>query len=173
VPITVSTEVTTLGVSHLFSGRYNCGIDLYPDDPDWGTHHEAGEVWPALYVGLSWGICVAEQLRHLSPSTLLSKLANLQLSQLRLDLEHVLDCTDLKILDADPDLLFHNTDYSAGRELARSARAIGCEALLLPSASQIPDDDARIMVVFPDLLRSTSVLRVVCTVKPSLANPQP
>ncbi len=155
------------GGSRLFSGRYNRGIDLYPDDPDWERCRTAGYVWEALYLGLSWGVCLAEVTRHLTPETLRAKQQSTRFSQLRVVLSAVLDCTNLACAGVEEDNLFADT-YETSHALARAARAIGAEALLLPSACRMPGEDAHVLVIFPDMLHHDSIIRVVLTTTPNL-----
>jgi RES domain-containing protein len=158
--------------SRLFSGRYNRGLDLYPATADWDILHAAGEVWEALYTGLSFGICLAELLRHLSSVTLQAKLKT-QLTQLRVDLAAVLDCSDLVALGIAKDDLLHDTNYRTAHALARTARTRGCEGLLVPSAADIPGEDGCVLIVFPDRLQPSSALRIIRAVTPNLGTGAP
>ena len=153
--------------SRLFTGRYNRGLDLYPAAAAWDTLYAAGEVWEALYTGLSFGICLAELLRHLSTVTLQAKL-KAQLTQLRVDLSAVLDCSDLIALGVPKDNLLHDTDYSTAHALARAARTRGCEGLLVPSAADIPGEEGCVLIVFPDLLQPGSAVRIIRALTPNL-----
>jgi hypothetical protein len=129
-------------------------------------------VWEALYTGLSFGICLAELMRHVTAATLQAKL-RLHLTQLHLDLAAVLDCADLAALGIPEAELFHDADYTAGHALAAAARARGCEGVLIPSAARIPGADALVLVVFPDKLRVGSAIRIVRTVAPKLGTGGP
>ena len=159
--------------SRRFSGRYNRGLDLFPSQPDWDTLHAAGLVWEVLYTGLSWGVCMAELVRHLDAESLRVQLRR-SLTQLRLDLVAVLDCSDLAATGLSQAELFHDTDYSLGQLLATSARARGCEGVLIPSAAQLPPGaEALVLPVFPDMLQPGSQIRVVRTVTPNLGADRP
>lgn len=159
------------GGSRRFSARYNRGADSLPEGTGWDEAYRAGLVWEALYTGLSYGVCLGEFTRHLSPTTLVQKLRALCLTQLRADLAVVLDCTNLAALGIAEDDLLRDGDYETGQALAQAARERGAEALLLPSATRIGENDARVLIVFPDTLRPGSAVRVVKTVRPTLAPP--
>jgi len=62
---------TDVGGALRYSARYSQAPDLFP----------AGPTWPALYCGLTYGVSLAEILRHLTPSTLPS-LKNQRLSEI-------------------------------------------------------------------------------------------
>jgi hypothetical protein len=154
--------------SRCVSGRYNRGLDLYDTGDTWETLYASGDVWEALYVGLSWGVCLAELVRHLTPATLPAAQQSRRCSEIELDLQCVLDCTDLALLGVKEEELLHNSDYSIGQALARAARGQACEALLVPSACRMPGPEGWVMAVFPDLLRAGSVMRVIQTIAPNL-----
>ena len=159
--------------SRRFSGRYNRGLDLFPTQSDWDTLHAAGRVWETLYTGLTWGVCMAELVRHLEAESLRVQL-NRRFTQLRLDLAAVLDCSDLAATGISQAELFHDTDYSLGQLLAASARVRKCEGVLIPSAAQLPPGaEALVLPVFPDMLQAGSRIRVVLTVTPSLGAARP
>lgn len=147
-------EATDAGGSRLVSARYHRAPDLFPD----------GSTWAALYCGLSYGVCLAEVLRHLTPETL-PTLKHQRLSKITVDLANVLDCRDAAALGIEQDALFHDTDYTTGQALGAAAVAHGCEGLLLASATRLPDD---VLIIFPDNLRSTSHMKVIETVDPAL-----
>jgi hypothetical protein len=158
--------------SRLYSGRYNRGIDSFPDHQDWGKLARSGLVWEALYTGLSWGVCLAETMRHLDPGTWMAYRRNLRLSLLRLDLEAVLDATDLSVLKIDEDDLLHDSNYRIGQALAEGTRGRKCDGLLVPSATRIPGEEARCLIVFPDFLAPNSQIRVIRTVDPNFGGNQ-
>ncbi len=147
-------DATDASGSRLFSARYHRAPDLFPSGP----------TWAALYCALSYGVCLGEVLRHVTPE-LLPALRDQRLSRLAVDLSAVLDCRDVAALGVPPDVLFHDTDYTPGQALGFAAIARGCEGLLIPSATRLPDD---VLVIFPDNLRSTSRIEVVETVDPIL-----
>ena len=116
-------------------------------------------------------MCLGEFTRHLSPATLLPKLRVLCFTQLRADLAAVFDCTDPAVMDISEADLLREGDYTTGQALARAAREHGAEARLLPSATRIGEPDARVLIVFPDTMRPGSAVRIVKTVRPTLAPP--
>jgi hypothetical protein len=113
---------------------------------------------------LSYGVCIGEVLRHITPA-LLPALKDQRLSKLAVDLTAVLDCRDIAAIGIPPDALFHDTDYAVGQILGASAVARGSEGLLVPSATRLPDD---VLIIFPDNMRPTSSIAVVETVDPVL-----
>jgi hypothetical protein len=121
-----------------------------------------GPTWPALYCGLTYGVCLAEIIRHLTPIALPS-LKHQRLSELSVDLSFVLDCTDLAALGVDQAALFDDYDYSTGQALAAAALARGCEALLIPSATRLPDPN---LIIFTTQIRPTSSYLVVGFIDP-------
>lgn len=136
------------------SGRYHRAPDLYPQD----------QTWPALYLGLSYGVCLGEVLRHLPPE-LFAQVGDYRLSKVRLDLKRVADCRDLAALRLRPEEIFDDLDYRVGQALAAAIRQLGCEGMLVPSATRLPDHN---LIVFPDRLDRYSHLGVEETVDPSL-----
>jgi RES domain-containing protein len=145
---------TDPGGSRLYSGRYNRGLDFFPAD----------QTWPALYCGLSYGVCLAEVTRHLTPE-LLPTLNQRRFSKLFVELSAVLDCRDVSALGVSLGELFHDTNYELGQELAAAAIRRNCEGLVLPSATRFPDV---VLVIFTDSLRPTSRIEVVEYVDPAL-----
>lgn len=145
---------TDVGGVLRYSARYHRAPDLFTQ----------GATWPALYCGLTYGFCLAEILRHVTPN-LLPMLNQRRFSELAADLSAVLDCRDLAAMNANTDRLFHDTDYTMGQELASAAIQRGCEALLIPSATRLPD---RNLIIFPHSCHPTSRIEVVGYVDPSL-----
>lgn len=134
---------TDPGGSLTVSGRYNRGLDRFPDD----------RAWPALYMGLSDGTCLGEVLRHLLlHPELLSQLNDYRISELHVTLEAVIDFRGVPV----PGLL-HESDYHEGQRLAAEAIARGVEGILVPSITGLGDN----LVVFPNRLRPGSSMRMV------------
>jgi len=112
-------------------------------------------------------VCLAEIRRHLTPSTLPS-LKNQRLSEILVELSSVLDCTDLVALGVDEAALFDDYNYSTGQALAAAALARGCESLLIPSATRLPDPN---LIIFTTQLQLTSSYHVTSVVlKRSVCN---
>jgi RES domain-containing protein len=147
-------EATDAGGALRYSARYNRAPDLFP----------VGSTWPVLYCGLTYGLCLAETMRHLTPDTLPS-LKNQRLSELSVELSAVLDCTDLAALGVDGAALFDDYDYSTGQTLAAAAIARGCEALLIPSATRLPDPN---LIIFTTRIQPSSSYRAIGFVDPPL-----
>ena len=76
-------DATDPGGSLKVSGRYNRGLDRFPPD----------ETWAALYLGSTYGVCLAEISRHLTPE-LLPLLNERRFSKLALRLSAVFDYRD-------------------------------------------------------------------------------
>jgi hypothetical protein len=120
--------------------------------------------WPALYLGLSYGVCLGEVLRHMSRE-LFAQVNDYRFSKIRVDLRSVIDCRDLAAIRLPPEALLQDLDFSVGQKLASAARSRSCEAMLVPSATGFPDDN---LIVFPDLLAPSSSMSVVDAVDPRL-----
>jgi hypothetical protein len=123
-----------------------------------------GQARSALYLGLSYGVCLGEVLRHL-PQGLFSQVNKYRLSEIRVDLQNVIDCRDLARLQLRLEALFRDLDYTIGQELAAAVRQLGCEGMLVPLATGNPDAN---LIVFPDLLDPVASMSVVETVDPRL-----
>ncbi len=147
-------EATDVDGALRYSARYNRAPDLFPGGP----------TWPALYCGLTYGVCLAEILWHLTPSTLPS-LKNQRLSEISVDLSTVLDCTDLAALGVNDAALFGDYDYSTGQTLAAAAIARGCEALLIPSVTRLPDPN---LIIFTTRVQPSSSYHAIGFVDPPL-----
>ena len=147
-------EATDWRGSLRVSGRYHRGADRFPQE----------QIWPALYLGLTYGICLAEIARHLTP-VLFSQLKEYRFSRIKLDLVAVVDCRSLGEMRLTPEELFEDFDYEVGQNLAIAARTLRCEGMLVPSAARLPDD---ILIIFPDLVRPQSSLRLEESVDPVL-----
>ncbi len=118
---------TDPGGSLKVSGRYNRGLDKFPPD----------RVWPALYLSSLAEVCLGEIVRHVSSTAQLAALNAYDLSELRLELQAVLDCRDVCALGLAPVDLLQDTDYSVPQDLAAAAMDRHAEALLVPSATQL------------------------------------
>jgi RES domain-containing protein len=151
----------------LFSGRFNRGLDLFPEV----------EVWPVLYLTLAPEVAIGERQRHLTIEHL-SRLNDYRLTTLELRLQAVIDCTDMEQLGVSSEELCDNTYYDTGQRLAESVRhrliavdpgadvlsSMPVEAMIVPSATRLGNN----LVVFPDRLHAESVIRVVSHVDPQL-----
>ena len=142
------------------TGRYNRARDRYPD-------HES---WPALYTGLAQHIALGERIRHTTRKAL-STLAGQRVSRLRVRLQVVLDgcvedgCVHATVVGITLDELCHPTDYRKTHALAQAVRARNVEGLLVPSCTRFQCGS---LIVFPDLLRPGSTIRVIDTEDPDL-----
>src|SRR5215210_2421872 len=96
------------GGARLVSGRYNRGLDRFPQ----------GETFPALYLATVPEICLGEIYRHLTPE-LLPFLNDFRLSELSASLQRVADCRDPSTLGLTSRGLSHDTDYRATQALGR------------------------------------------------------
>lgn len=149
---------TDPGGSLRVSGRYNRGLDQFPED----------EVWPALYLSLGPEVCLGEVLRHVAEN-MLARLNDYRLSELRLALEAVLDSRDVPAaLGLTLDGLLADTDYRVTQELAAAAIARQAEAILLPSATRLGDN----LILFPRNLRPRSSITVIASRDPRLYVPR-
>jgi RES domain-containing protein len=146
-----------------FSGRFNRGLDLFPE----------AEVWPVLYLALAPEVAIGERQRHLTVERL-ARLNDYRLTTLELRLHAVVDCTDLERLGVTIEQLCDDTDFEIGQrpaEAVRSQRVAvdaeaegSIEAMIVPSATRLGNN----LVVFPDRLHQASKIRVVSHVDPRL-----
>ncbi|MDQ6832298.1 MAG: RES family NAD+ phosphorylase [Chloroflexota bacterium] len=143
--------------SRKYSGRYNRGLDLFPET----------EVWTALYLALGAEVCLGEVLRHVTPN-LLPQLNDYCLSELAVWLTAILDCRDMAALGLQPTDLWHDTDCSIPRVLAAAAITQGVEGILVPSATRLGDN----LIIFPELLRANASLEIVGKRDPALYVPR-
>lgn len=141
------------GGARLVSGRYNRGLDRFPE----------GEAFPALYLATAPEICLGEIYRHLTPE-LLPSLNDFRLSELSADLQEVADCRDPNPLGLAAGDLSHDTDYRATQALGAAADRHGLEGLLVPSATGLGDN----LILFPQNLLAASRLRIVSSRDPRL-----
>lgn len=127
------------------SGRYHCGLDLFPPD----------QAFPALYTSLAPEIAIWEMVRR-SAARKLAYLRNNVVSELEVTLDGVVDLSDPAVMGlTQADLA--GPDYRLCRELAMAALARGHEALLVPSAA-LPGLN---LVIFPWNLPELPPIRVV------------
>lgn len=154
----ISYGATDWGGSLRVSDRYHRAPDRFPPD----------QTWPALYLALSYGVCMGETMRHLPTDAPISMLGHFCLSEIEVALRAVIDCRDVSILGISPDNLLRDFDYDAGQELAAAVRARGCDGLLISSATLLPD---AALIVFPDMIQSDS-LRIIRSIAPRLQRVQ-
>ncbi len=141
------------GGARLVSGRYNRGLDRFPE----------GEIFPALYLATAPEICLGEVYRHVTPE-LLPSLNDFRLSELSVSLHRVADCRDPSALGLTLDHLSHDTDYEATQSLGAAAHSLGLEGLLVPSATGLGAN----LILFPQNLPQGSRLTVVSGRDPRL-----
>lgn len=141
------------GGARLVSGRYNRGLDRFPE----------GETYPALYLATAPEICLGEVYRHVTPE-LLPSLNDFRLSELSASLHRIADCRDPSALSLAPEDLAHDTDYRATQSLGAAAHSLGLEGLLVPSATGLGDN----LITFPQNLLADSRVRVVSSRDPRL-----
>ena len=146
-------QATDPGGARLVSGRYNRGLDRFPE----------GEIFPALYLATAPEICLGEVHRHITPE-LLESLNDFRLSELSVSLQEIADCRDPSVLGLTPEDLSHDTDYRATQSLGAAANSLGLEGLLVPSATRLGDN----LILFPQNLSAGSCVRVVSSRDPRL-----
>ena len=134
--------------------RYHRAADRFPPD----------QTWPALYLGLSYGVCMAETMRHLPKDAPFSMLTTFYLSEIEVSLRALIDCRDVTVLGIALGDLLRDRDYDAGQQLAAAVRARGCDGLLVPSATLLPD---AALIVFPDVIQPNA-LRLVRSMAPRI-----
>ena len=134
------------GGARLVSGRYNRGLDRFPE----------GETFPALYLATSPEICLGEVYRHVTPE-ILPSLNDFRLSELSVSLQEVADCRDPSALGLTPEDLSHDTDYRVTQALGAAAYSVGLEGLLVPSATRLGNN----LILFQENLLAGSRMEVV------------
>ena len=139
------------------SGRYNLGLDQVL----------ASDAWAALYLGLSQAICIAEVLRHLTPTTF-ERLGFYRITELLVEASAVLDCRDPSVVGLTVEDLCDDLDYTVPQQLAGAALAVGAEGLLVPSATSLGDN----LILFPKNRRRGSLLIVRSSVDPRFYVPR-
>ena len=138
------------GGSRRSTGRLHRGPNRFPLE----------ETWPAIYTSLELAVSLAEIMR----STIASAPRHLRFTEIEVDLQSVVDCRAFDVLGLDRGRFLDDWDYSTGHALTMAVRRTGAEAMLVPSASGLGDN----LVLFPDLLRTGSSMRVVRSVDPNL-----
>jgi hypothetical protein len=144
------------------TGRFNRGSDRF------APH----ETWPALYTGLALHVALGERLRHTTPESL-AQLGNQRISRLRVKLQAVVmacgltGCSDIGVPGMALDDLCNPVDYTKTHEFARAARTtpVPAEALLIPTCTRFSEGN---LIIFPDLLRWSSEVRLVESQDPDL-----
>lgn len=149
---------TDAGGSRKVSGRYNQGLDLFPE----------ADVWSALYLALGAEVCIGEILRHIEPD-ILPALNDYRITELEVRLSAVLDCRDVAAIGLSPTDLWHDTDCRSPRLLAQAAIARGVEGMLVPSATRLGDN----LIIFSDQLHADASLGIVSERDPALYVPRP
>lgn len=135
------------------SGRYNLGIDQFPE----------GRAFGALYLALAAEICLGEIVRHVEPVGL-ARLNGYRLSELSVAAERVVDCRDPDKVGLSPEDLIDDFDLSATRALGEAAFAAGAEGILVVSATGLGDN----LVLFPENMGPGSRLEVLSARDPRL-----
>lgn len=141
------------GGARKVSGRYNLGLDQFPE----------GRVFGALYLALQAEVCLGEIVRHVE-SVGLSSLNNYRLSELSVHVSKVADCRDHEPLGLFLDDLMDDFDLSASRALSEAAFEGGLEGMLVVSATRLGDN----LVLFPENLDRVSLVEAVSWRDPSL-----
>jgi RES domain-containing protein len=141
------------GGARLVSGRYNRGLDRFPEE----------EAFAALYLATLPEVCLGEVYRHITPE-LLPSLNGFRLSELSASLRRIADCRDPGRLGLWPEDLSHDTHYRATQALGAAASSRGLEGLLVPSATGLGDN----LVLFPENLLGDSRMTVVSGRDPRL-----
>jgi RES domain-containing protein len=144
---------TDPGGARKVSGRYNRGLDRFPE----------AESFPALYLATGPEVCLGEVYRHVTPK-LLPSLNDYRLSELSVRVGAVLDCRDPVPLGLRFDDLVHDTDYEATQEIGAAAFVDRLEGLLVSSATHLGNNQ----ILFPDNLRPGSRIEVVSSRDPRL-----
>lgn len=141
------------GGSRRVSGRYNRGLDRFPEE----------EIFPALYLATGPEVCLGEIQRHITPE-LLPSLNDFRLSELYVAVGALLDCRDPAPLGLRLEHLVHDTDFEVTQAIGAAAFAGGWEGLLVLSATLLGDN----LILFPDRLGASSRIEVVASRDPRL-----
>jgi hypothetical protein len=136
--------------SLVLSGRFHQAVDLFPAD----------RTWPALYTALGLHVALGEIVRNIEQRDLEA----FRFTEIRVDLQAVLDCRDPLALGLTPANLLHDTDYAVPRALAAAAIDRGAEAIVVHSASLLGDNP----IIFPHRLRPGSTLTAGRSIDPRL-----
>lgn len=132
--------------SRLVSGRYH----VAPNDAS------GGRSWAALYTSVDLAVALGEIQRNIK----LSGLRDYRFTEIRVQLEAVVDCRELSEIQ----LLLDDHVYSSGQAIAVAAIDARAEAILMPSATRLGDN----LIIFPDSIRVASVIQVVRFIDPRL-----
>jgi RES domain-containing protein len=141
------------GGARRVSGRYNLGVDQFPE----------GRAFGALYLALAPETCLGEIVRHVEPVGL-ARLNAYRMSELFVAAGRVLDCRDPDGLGLSPEDLVDDFDLSATRAMGEAACAAGAEGILVVSATGLGDN----LVLFPENMRAGSRLEVLSARDPRL-----
>lgn len=141
------------GGARKVSGRYNLGLDQFPEERAFG----------ALYLALAPETCLGEITRHIAPVGIAS-LNDYDLSELSVSAGKVADSRDHEPLGLCPDNLLDDFDLSVTRALGAAAFESGLEGLLVVSATRLGDN----LVLFPENLRPGSYVEAVSSREPHL-----
>lgn len=144
---------TDPGGSLKVSGRYNRGLDRFPE----------AESFAALYLATRPETSLGEISRHLTPR-LLSSLNDFRLSELSVAAEGILDCRDPTSVGLRPEHFAYDTDYEASQAIGAAAFASGFEGLLVASATRLGDA----LILFPENMREESRIEAVSSRDPKL-----
>jgi RES domain-containing protein len=147
---------TDLGGSRRFSGRYHRAPDLFATQ----------RTWPALYLALDTGSCLAEAVRH---AVELSELTDRRISEVEVSLSAVIDLRDASVIDLTTDDLVDDHHYDLTQEIGLAALERGAEGLLVPAASLLGNN----LVVLFENLRPGSRIEVRRFVDPRLLMDRP
>jgi RES domain-containing protein len=120
----------------------------------------AGPAWSALYTGFDLAVAVSELQRNVRSE----ELDQYRFTEIWVQLEAVLDCRNLAALGLTEADIFHDTDFETPRALAAAAIERQVEGIVVPSASRLGDN----RVIFPHLVRATSVVVEVRSIDPVL-----
>ena len=144
-------EVTAIdwSLSLRTSGRYHRGLDLFPPE----------QSWPALYTSLAPEVSIWEMVRR-SAAPNLAFLRNNVLTELEVDLDHVLDLADPAIVGLTPADLT-GPDYRLCQNIAAAAITQRYQALLVPSAA-LPGTN---LVIYPTSLPDPIPIRVTRSIE--------
>ncbi len=144
--------------SREYSGRYNRGLDFFPEE----------ETWAALYLATSAEICLGEVLRHITPASL-PLLNGYRISEIAVRLDNILDCRNVHTLGLETVDLCHDTDFTIPHLLARETLSRGFGGILVPSATFLGNN----LIVFPKNVSDTAIFNVVSERNPALYVPRP
>lgn len=102
-------------------------------------------------------------MRHTAPETL-PHLNNYRLTEIEVDLQRVVDCTEPDLMNLTAEDLVGDSSYRITQCLGDAVSASGCEAARVPSASLLGEN----LIIFPRNLTGQSNLKVVRSRDPRL-----